>query len=170
MLTHQRAALIKLVILSHPKLKEEFIVTDQLNPENPHPAYQCGRLLAVLDGLQENAVGARATLVDRYYGSASATPASVFGVLLRNAQNHVSKMRRDNSKRGLAYYFDRRIGEIAQRFSADKGFPRTLSLEEQGLFALGFYQEKNRPTKKDDAEPPAPEAPGTSPDLSGATA
>ena len=173
-LTHPRAALIKLVILSHPELRRKFVVTDQLNPEHPHPAYQCGRLLAVLDGLQRNAVSPNATLVDRYYGSASSTPASVFGVLLRNAQNHVSKLRKTQT--GLSVYFDRRIGEIAQHFSADSGFPRTLSLEEQGLFALGFYQEKNRPRKaKTDEEetsvPEAdPEAPSPTADLFGASA
>ena len=170
-LTHPRAALIKLVILSHPKLQEAFVVTDQLNPKNPHPAYQCGRLLAVLDGLQRNAVSPNATLVDRYYGSASSTPASVFGVLLRNAQNHVSKLRKTQT--GLAVYFDRRIGEIAQHFNATSGFPRTLSLEEQGLFALGFYQEKNRPRKEGGAETSTldgdAEDPNPTSDLLGAT-
>ena len=173
---HRRAALIKLIILSHPQLQEAFAVTDQLNPENPHPAYQCGRLLALLDNIQSEAIGARATLVDRYYGSASATPASVFGVLLRNVQNHISKLKKSQSKDWLGRYFERRIGEIAQHFDANDGFPRTLSLEEQGLFALGFYQEKNRPRKEkeggtgtSEADVNA-EAPSPTSDLSGATA
>ena len=173
---HRRAALIKLIILSHPQLQEAFAVTDQLNPENPHPAYQCGRLLALLDNIQSEAIGARATLVDRYYGSASATPASVFGVLLRNTQNHIGKLKKSPSKDWLGRYFDRRIGEIAQRFDATSGFPRTLTLEEQGLFALGFYQEKNRPRKEkeggtgtSEADVNA-EAPSPTSDLSGATA
>ena len=148
-LTHPRAALIKLVLQSHPSFPEEYAMSDQLSPDHPHPAYQCGRLLALLDNIQAEAVGARATLVDRYYGSASATPASVFGVLMRNAQNHLGKIRK--TKGGLAYFFDQQIGEIARHLNEAGGFPRTLTLEEQGVFALGFYQERNRPRKADDA-------------------
>lgn len=149
-LTHPRAALIKLVICSNPSLAERYPMSDQLNPDHPHPAYHCGRLLALLDNIQSEAVGARATLVDRYYGAASATPAAVFGVLMRNAQNHLGKLRK--TKGGLAYYFDQQIGQIADQLGT-AGFPRTLTLEEQGLFALGFYQQKNRPSdKKGDAD------------------
>lgn len=157
-LTHPRAALIKLVLLSNPTLAERYTMSDQLNPNNPHPAYQCGRLLALLDNIQAEAVGARATLVDRYYGAASATPASVFGVLMRNAQNHLGKIRK--TKGGLAYYFDQQIAEIARHLNESGGFPRTLTMEEQGVFALGFYQERNRPSQKkgDAAEDAAPVA------------
>lgn len=146
-LTHPRASLIKLVLLSNPNLAEKNPMTDQLNPDHPQAAYQCGRLLALLDDIQYLAVGARATLVDRYYGSASATPASVFGVLMRNAQNHLGKIRK--TKAGFAIFFDRQIGEIIRNLDAAGGFPRTLTLEEQGVFALGFYQERNRPKKTD---------------------
>lgn len=144
--THPRAALIKLIFQSNPELRRKYDMSEQLNPDHSSPAYQCGRLLALLDNIQGEAVGARATLVDRYYGAASATPASVFGVLMRNAQNHLGKLRK--TKGGLAYYFEQQIGSIAAQLNAAQGFPRTLTLEEQGIFALGFYQERNRPSKK----------------------
>ncbi len=143
--THPRAALIKLVMLSSPSIAERYSMSDQLNPDHPHPAYHCGRLLALLDNIQAEAVGARATLVDRYYGAASATPASIFGVLMRNVQNHLGKLRKE--KGGLAYYFDQEIAGIVHHLNTSGGFPRTLTLEEQGVFALGFYQERNRPKK-----------------------
>jgi len=158
-LTHPRAALIKLFFSSQSD-SEKYAMSDQLNPNHPHPAYQCGRLLALLDNIQSEAVGARATLVDRYYGAASATPASVFGVLMRNAQNHLGKIRK--TKGGLAYYFDKQIGEIAGLLDPATGFPRTLTMEEQGLFALGFYQERNRPSsKKENENNDAPPPPGS---------
>jgi len=157
--TNPRAALIKLVIQSNQSLAKRYPMSDQLDPIHPHPAYHCGRLLALLDNVQDKAVGSRATLVDRYYGAASATPAAVFGVLMRNVQNHLGKLRKSQNDRGLAVFFDKQIGEISSHLGRD-GFPRTLTLEEQGLFALGFYQQKNRPVKKeaaDNAPPPAGE-------------
>ena len=152
-MTRPRAALIKLVLLSQPDLSEERMVHESLTPDHPSPAYQCGRLLAVLDDIQRSAVSPKATLVDRFYGSASATPASVFGVLLRKAQAHLGKLRKD--KPGLHHYFEQLLGEIMSRLDA---FPRTLTLEEQGLFAIGFYQQKYRPRKTDDGEGQVEEA------------
>jgi CRISPR-associated protein Csd1 len=152
-LTHPRAALIKLVLRSNHLYPEDYM-PDHMNPAHPHPAYQCGRLLALLDNIQQKAVGARATLVDRYYGAASATPASVFGVLMRNAQHHLGKLRKTES--GLAYYFEQKIAEIARTLDSAEGFPRTLTMQEQGLFALGFYQERHRPRQeKSDSDAPA---------------
>lgn len=107
----------------------------ELNPEHPHPAYQCGRLMAVLAGLQKAALGdVRAGVVQRYYAAASTTPALVFGRLLRTAQSHLGKL-----KPGLAHWFEQQIAEICARLGGQ--MPRTLDLEEQSLFALGYYQQ-----------------------------
>ncbi len=135
--TRQRAALIKLVWLSHqPNAKEDTMV--QLDPENPNAAYRCGRLFAVLEEVQRLAVpSAKATIVDRFFGTASSAPASVFGRLLRGAQPHLAKLERD---RPNAYHaLQRRLEDIQAGLS---GFPRTLTLEEQGLFALGYYHQR----------------------------
>lgn len=102
-------------------------------PQN-HPAYKCGRLLAVIERIQNASIGVT-TLTDRYYGSASATPASVFGVLLRMTQPHLSKLRRENERQALYY-------ERALQDAMPDHFPRTLTLVEQGLFALGYYHQR----------------------------
>jgi CRISPR-associated protein Csd1 len=136
--TRPRAALIRLVLLSN---SDTIMANESLNPDHPDSAYHCGRLLAVLDQIQRRAINPNATLVDRFYGSASTTPALVFGTLLRKAQPHIAKLR---TGRGDSY-LDRRLGEIARRIPA---FPSTLTPEQQGLFALGFYQEKYRPFEK----------------------
>jgi CRISPR-associated protein Csd1 len=100
--------------------------------------YRLGRLLAVLDRLQQAALGTvNATIVDRYYGSASSTPEAVFPTLVRRSQHHVGRLRRE--KPGLAVNMDRLLQEVVSPLSA---FPKTLNLEQQGIFALGFYHQR----------------------------
>lgn len=138
--THSRAALIKLVLLSQqPDSQSEG--GDRmavLDTENLDPAYLCGRLFAELEAVQRAALGkVGATIVDRYYGTASSAPATVFGRLVRGAQPHLGKLRR---VRPPAYHaLDGRLGEIMEHLD---GFPTTLDLEEQALFALGYYHQR----------------------------
>jgi CRISPR-associated protein Csd1 len=110
-------------------------IQPMLNPDHPNAAYQCGRLLAALDYLQYRALGdVGAGVVQRYFGAASTTPALVLGRLLRLAQFHLSKLE-NKERRG----FEHRISEVMNRLDE---IPKTLSLEEQTLFALGYYQQK----------------------------
>ena len=107
----------------------------QLDLENQNQAYRCGRLLAVLEQVQRQAIpGANTTRVNRFFGTASSAPASVFGRLLRGAQPHLAKLDRDRP--GAYRALQQRLEEVQ---SGIAGFPRTLTLEEQGLFALGYY-------------------------------
>ena len=106
-----------------------------LNPDHPNPSYQCGRLLAVLARLQHAALGdVGAGVVQRFYPAVSQTPGLTLGRLIANARNHLGKL-----DGGLAWWFEERIGEIMGRLRDE--IPRTLNLEEQGLFALGYYQQ-----------------------------
>ena len=136
--TRPRAALIKLVLVSNSRQThpEDYMV--DLDTTNHDPAYLCGRLLYVLENAQTSAVGSiSSTIVDRYYGTASSAPASVFSRLMRGAQPHLSKLRRDNTP---AYWaIQRSITEIVEVLPS---FPKTLTLEGQGLFALGFYHQR----------------------------
>lgn len=105
-----------------------------LDPACGNNAYCLGRLFAVLEKLQGDAIGnPGATIVDRFYGAASANPATVFAPLLRKAQHHQAKL--DGA------YYPRLIQEILGLLPAEP-FPSTLNLEEQGLFALGYYHQK----------------------------
>ena len=135
--TRPRAALIKLVLLSQqPEVEEEVMV--RLEPSNPNPAYQCGRLLAVLEEVQRAAIpGVKATLVDRFYGTASTAPLTVFPRLLRGAQPHLAKLERDRPPAYRA--FQRRLEEILANIV---GFPPILPLADQGQFALGYYHQR----------------------------
>lgn len=106
-----------------------------LNPDHPASAYHCGRLMAVLAQLQRAALGdVGANVIQRYFAAASTTPALVFGRLVRNAEFHKDKL-----APGLAYLYERRLAEIMSKLH-DR-IPPTLTLEEQSLFALGYYQQ-----------------------------
>lgn len=116
-------------------------------------AYLCGRLLAILDAIQYRALavagkGPNRTMVDAYYGGASGTPKSTFPVLLRQSQHHLSKMRRDPRKEGAAKAEDRRLTEL---LAGIEEFPATLNLNQQGMFALGFYHQKAAETARREA-------------------
>jgi CRISPR-associated protein Csd1 len=106
-----------------------------LNEQHPHSAYQFGRLMAVLAALQRRALGdVGAGIIQRYYAAASSTPALVLGRLVRTSQFHLNKL-----DPGLAHWFEDRIASIWARIKENP--PRTLDLEEQSLFAMGYYQQ-----------------------------
>lgn len=130
-LKHTRLGLIK----AYHVRKGDVAMKPYLNEEHPDPAYHCGRLMAVLAGLQQAALGdVGAGVVQRYYAAASSTPALVLGRLTRTSQFHLSKL-----DKGLARWFDGKIGDVWSRLR-DR-VPATLSLEEQSLFALGYYHQ-----------------------------
>jgi CRISPR-associated protein Csd1 len=142
-----RASLLKMYFNSHPE--GGIKVEEKLNKNEKNPAYLCGRLFSVIEIIQKKALpGIKSTIVDRYYGTASAAPASVFGNLIRKAQHHLAKLRKDESSKGKYYWLQSEMKEIMIELN---DFPSSLSLKEQGLFALGYYQQKvYRPSKKED--------------------
>lgn len=131
-LLYRRMALIKAYFI---RKGGNHAMNTYLNPEHPHPAYHCGRLLAVLARLQRTALGdVGAGVVQRYYTAASQAPGLILGRLAANAKNHLGKL-----EGGLIYWYEDQIAEIMGRIKDT--VPRTLTLEEQSLFALGYYQQ-----------------------------
>ena len=143
---HARMGLIK----AYHIRKGDKLMTTHLNEDHPSNAYQCGRLMAVLASVQYAAPGdVGAGVIQRYYAAASATPALVLGRLTRLSQFHLNKL-----DKGLAKWFERKIADIWSKI--EDGPARTLTLEEQSLFAMGFYQQKaarwNDKTEEDTTE------------------
>ncbi len=133
-INHARMGLIKTYFV---RLKPggDANMTAYLNAEHPSAAYQCGRLLAVLANLQRAALGdVGAGVVQRFYAAASQTPGLILGRLVSNARNHLGKL-----DGGLAYWYENQIADVMSRLKDSA--PRTLDLEGQGLFALGYYQQ-----------------------------
>ena len=130
------------------------------------PPYNCGRLLAVLDNLQYQAMRSDekkdvgADILARFYARASTVPVQVFPSLLQLAQSHLKKLARSPKTGGLSRYFDNQIAEVLGLFKGDgdraPSFPGLLTAQEQGRFALGFYQQKahREPSEGSGAESP----------------
>ncbi len=93
--------------------------------------------------MQKKALGDRnASVVDKFYSSASATPAAVLGHLVANAQPHLAKLRKDKTNAGLAHWFDEQITDIVEIIVKNGGYPSTNNPVGQGEFALGFYYQR----------------------------
>jgi CRISPR-associated protein Csd1 len=141
-----RAALIKAVLNRRRRLLPETRhykeVRPDMDPSTLSEGYTLGRLMAVLERIQQEAINnVNASVVDRYFSGASATPKTVFVRLLKNARHHVTKAKDDEAKAGFIIRLDRLIDELANRFDPKRnGFPAHLDLEQQGLFVLGYHQ------------------------------
>ena len=147
-----RAAIIKAFLLKQPlnenlneRSKEALCV--ELNQDTTYQPYLLGRLFSVLEGLQQAAnPGINATIRDRYFNSACATPAVVFPQLIKLAQAHLKKL-----GGGLEVNYNKQIGDILAKF--DRDYPASLNLYDQGIFQLGYYhQTQARFTKKEEKE------------------
>jgi CRISPR-associated protein Csd1 len=136
-----RAATLKAILTRNHHLS----ISTMLDPTNHDPAYLLGRLFAALEKTQEDALGSLNTgLRDRFYGSASATPAAVFPKLMRTYQHHLSGL-----NGGAKTNRDKLVQEIVAGISSE-GFSRQFGLREQGIFAIGYYhQRKDFFTKKE---------------------
>lgn len=107
-----------------------------LDVSQPSIGYQLGRLFAALEKIQEEAnPNLNATIRDRFYGAACATPVSVFATLLRLKNHHLAKL----ENKGSVVRFEQLIGEIMGNFT---DFPDHLGLHEQGRFAIGYYHQR----------------------------
>ncbi len=132
-INHRRASIIKAYLIRN-RGKE---VPVALNKDHPDEAYQLGRLFAALEKTQEDATEGKlnSTIKDRYFGAASATPASVFPRLMRLHQHHLNKIEIP----GRRVNREKLIGEICGRITR---FPAHFPLEKQGLFHIAYYHQR----------------------------
>ena len=146
--TYQRVSLIKAILVRNARFyktiqKEE--VGMSLDTSNTNTGYRLGRLFAVLEKVQEEASpGINATIRDRFYGSASSVPVTVFPHLIKLKQHHIAKL----ENKGRAVNLEKIIGEIVDDI---KDFPGHLSLDDQGRFAIGYYHQRQDFFNKKDA-------------------
>ena len=116
--------------------------------ETYDPAYNCGRLLALLDDLQYASQGdVGADIVARFYGNASTYPRNVFQRLLRLEKHHRAKLLKNREKKKIGFALGRKIDDLCALFpgavpGGPPEFPGILNPHEQGRFALGFHQQK----------------------------
>ena len=137
-ITYGRASLLKAYInraIRAGRLKNMKELTMSLDRNRQDIGYVLGRLFAVLEKTQAEAnPGLNATIADRYFGSASSTPIAVFGTLMRLLPHHLNKLEFEGRAVQLQW-------EIRQVLEHCQRFPNHLNLEQQGLFAIGYYHE-----------------------------
>lgn len=142
-----RAGILKAVLIRN--YKREAPVS--LDPENRNKGYLLGRLFAVYEQAQTAALGrnVNATIKDKFYGSASATPRNVFALLERGSANHLSKISKERP--GQRINLEKTIGEIMEAMSpGDDPFPASLNAAEQALFGLGYHHQRGEFFRKRD--------------------
>lgn len=168
-----RLSLIKGLILRDMRLEKRLplrpdgtVMEDYLvrpDPNDPTPARRLGRLFALIERAQLSALGdgINATVTDKFLGAACATPARVFPSLIENAQrHHIKRLRNGHSDAGWIKDSEhaRRVGHALERDIglawADVGSDVAAqhSAEEQGLFLVGYYQEKYTRRGRDPAD------------------
>jgi CRISPR-associated protein Csd1 len=166
-----RFALLKL-ILNRNRKDNTMTIEPKLTHNTDEPAYNCGRLLAILAATQDKAHEYKmegAGVAERYFGTASVSPASVLPLLLRLNRHHLNKIAKSDRFAGHERFIEEQIQQVLALFKPAKPgqppvFPRTLDLQAQGRFALGFYQQQaadaaarqtaqNQKTKTDNPDP-----------------
>lgn len=139
-----RAVLQRMKRKANPTISEKESVPVSLNRDYPNIGYQLGRLFAVYELAQRAALGGvNTSMRDKYFGAASATPASIFPVIIRNGQNHLAAVRKKLP--GWSVMIEKELEEIFNKISPEEpsSFPRSLHLEQQGEFALGYYHQRS---------------------------
>jgi len=153
-------AAMKLVLTHNDNNKKERKAMEQSKTDQDKEStykkkapYNCGRLLAVLEAIQRRASssgrGVNTTLVDRFYGTASTAPATVFANLISMATKaHLPKLRRMG--KGKEYFhvqggsinINDMMADVCKLIDEAGGFPPPLKPEQQAQFALGFYHQR----------------------------
>ncbi len=117
----------------------------ELNEKTEYMPYLLGRLFSVLEEIQEKAnPGINATIKDKYFNSASATPATIMPLLVNLSEKHLRKL-----DEGSKIYLSKKKSTIMNMIH--ETYPTRMTLAEQGAFQLGYYHEnQKRYTKKED--------------------
>lgn len=141
-ITQPRAAIIKgFIIRKNRKSKKEEELTMYLNEASTNPAYVLGRIFAILEIIQKNALGEgiNATIKDKYFASACSNPSLVFPGLLKLAQHHLAKIEGN--------YWSVKLGDCLGLLESES-FPKIQNMENQGRFILGYYQQNQKNYEK----------------------
>ena len=138
-ITRGKAAIIKAYLLRNDTQQNRMeALTVKLNDDCNDLPYVLGRLFSVLEDIQQQAnPGINTTIKDRYFSSASATPAVVFPVLLNLAEKHQKKL-----SAGQKVYNSKRLQDLLGRIR--ESYPTHLTLSDQGIFQLGYYHETQK--------------------------
>lgn len=155
LITELRAAILKAYI---NRKKQQKFITMSLDPNQTNKAYLAGRLFALFENIQQHALGKdlNRTIRDAYYSTASSTPRTVFGRLDALSKVHLSKLRKE--KPGLAFTREKQLEEIYDLVTGgDPKFPAHFTLDDQSIFAVGYYHQRVELWRKKEKDEETPE-------------
>ena len=116
------------------KGKENEIMSEY-DSKHKSSAYHCGAAMAVHAAIQNVAMkNVNATIVQRYYSSASQMPALVLGQISRLSAYHLEKIENEWLRKQYEDALNAAYCAIGNEI------PATLTLEQQAYFALGYRQ------------------------------
>jgi len=151
-INHTRVSVIKAYLTR--KLKEVLPVS--LNEDSTNVSYNLGRLFALLEKAQEKAQqDINSTIKDKFFATASASPAAVFPALLKLSQHHLRKIKGQSNIPYKVIWPDNEIEKVMDKLELKDGipvFPTTLNSEEQGIFIVGYYHQRQHLFKKKEVE------------------
>ena len=154
-ITRGRAAILKAYLIRNTNMGEKEEITVGLNENCENVAYILGRMFSVLEAIQVEAnPGINSTIKDRYFNSACATPGSVFPIILKLKNSHMKKI--EAKSIGSRIYYERQLGDLQGKINVsdnqETAYPKRLSLEEQGMFILGYYHQTQKRFEKREKE------------------
>lgn len=123
--------------------KKELLMA--LDPENTEVGYVLGRLFALLERIQEESARPtrlNSTIRERYYGSFSSSPIAVMPLLLKLKNHHLAKL-----NGGLKHWFETKLAEVVDLLNP-VNIQAHLPLDQQALFAVGYYHQRNHKEEK----------------------
>lgn len=140
--THARASLIKGFLVRDARLKKttKSEVNMKLDKENENIGYLLGRLFSVLERIQEEAHSTKLnkTIRDSYFSAATSNPVVTFKRLQDLAVHHLAKIKNAGKS---SNWLDILMQEVISKIPSN-GIPTSLTLEDQGRFAIGYYHQR----------------------------
>lgn len=158
--SYLRAAIIRAYINRQFRTQNRKEINVSLDVKNTDKPYLLGRLFATFERMQEVAAerDLNRSIRDSFFGAAMASPRSVFPRLVRLNQHHFRDIKKIRHK--TAVYFDCLLGEINNGLDPKTAFPPTFNLKEQGIFAIGYYHQRQDFFPKSETESPTPSTQG----------
>lgn len=134
-----RCAILKSVLIRNLNMEAPVA----LDPANTNKGYVLGRLFAVYEEVQRAALGGiNASIKDKFYGAASASPQKVFRTLDAGSANHFGKLRKTSP--GRAVNLEKLLTTITDLMEPGSDpVPASLGAAEQALFGIGYYHQRS---------------------------
>jgi CRISPR-associated protein Csd1 len=136
-ISHTQISLIKACLYDKIKSKGYEMTSEQKDCKDI--AYNLGRLWALVEKLQLEALGDRpnASITDKNFTSICTLPSRTIGRLQKNISYYLQLLRKKNV--GKSIWLEREIAQVMETISV---LPDRLTIEERGMFLIGYFHKQ----------------------------